>query len=471
MRRLLLPFLCGLLAGCGADRLAGGNSTEADNALTGFVIDSLGRPAVGARVTAMPSRSVEASQRRETTTDGAGAWRLPAGDGTWMVEVQGEGLRAATVGSAGTLPPRLVLARPASLSGRARLDLPGAVEVAVRGSLHRTRTDSLGRWRLDSLPAGVALEVVAIGATGDTACSPGQILSAGEAGTAALPLQLSSAWAAESTQVATLLGALGVPAGQVRRRIGYDSSGVPTGLFLDSLGLDSLPAGLTFPAWVHDVDLKGNRLTRPPVALSTHTGLWNLDLGGNSMETVSWSGFPELSSLSLARCGLKELPDLSSLASLAYLALDDDSLSTLPAWIWAHPALVTISVKSNRLDSLPAVGATSAIRALQLGGNRLKRLPEGWRNLASLRELWLYGNSLDSLPDSLGTALPTLRRLHLEGTGLTRLPSSLASLPADSMTLNVLSNRLCADQGTALETWLDRVFGAPWRTSQPQLCP
>ena len=63
--------------------------------------------------------------------------------------------------------------------------------------------------------------------------------------------------------------------------------------------------------------------------------------------------------------------------------------------------------------------------SLNLGGNKLRALPEGlFRNLSSLSDLYLQGNRLRTLPEDLFRNLNGLRRLNLQNNGLEELPSS-----------------------------------------------
>ena len=132
------------------------------------------------------------------TTD-AGGWYLVCGvpTGTWIeMELQHQGrvnpvvrtlvndtvgvaIRHLSFAASSAQPivvastPRVKLPPPALLSGRAKLagvvrdtfDLPVAsAEVAVRGTVGRTRTDSIGRFALAALPAGThMLEVRRVG--------------------------------------------------------------------------------------------------------------------------------------------------------------------------------------------------------------------------------------------------------------------------------------------------------------------
>lgn len=467
---LVLAAISILSSGCGSDRVAGGNSTEADNALTVALSDSLGRPVVGARVILMPESSVDSTQARTGTTDARGTFEatsLPPG--RWRATFLRDGRTGLWDGPTGDRNGRAVLAAAASCSGQVRGARTG-VRVGVRGFPVLSALGPDGRFRLEGLPAG-SHTVVALDGLGDTATLPPVSLAPGQRAIAPSPLQLDPSWAAESLQVAALLARLGQDPSRTRRHVRFGSGGEPVGILLDSVGLDSLPASWPYPTWMRDLSARGNRLRALPAGLSATTTLLNLDLAGNPLVLPdSLRGFEFLRSLDLSHCGLRSLPILEGFRNLVWLALDGDSLGSIPEATWRLPSLEVISLKDAGLASLPPFPAGSPLRQLRMGGNRLRALPDGWQNLSQLRELWLYNNPLDSLPSGLGS-LANLTTLSLENAGLSSLPSSLASLPQTGLLLKISGNRLCQDQGAPLEAWLDGVLGAPWRAKAQQTCP
>lgn len=466
---ILLAFSA-LGSGCGSDRVAGGNSTEADNALTVALADSLGRPVVGARVFLMPEGSVDSTLARSGTTDARGVFEatsLP--QGRWRATFQRDGRAGLWDGPTGARDGRAILAAPASCSGQVRSARAG-VRVGVRGFPVLSAVGPGGGFRLEGLPAGTHT-VVALDSLADTATLPPIILAPGQQATAPTPLQLDPSWTAESLQVATLLARLGQDPSRTRRHVRFDPGGAPIGIVLDSIGLDSLPASWPYPNWMRDLSAKGNRLRALPAGLAATNTVRNLDLAGNPLVLPdTLRGFDSLRSLDLSHCGLRSLPVLEGFRNLAWLALEGDSLASIPEAAWRLPSLEGISLKDAGIASLPPFPVGSPLRHLRLGGNRLRVLPDGWQNLSELRELWLYNNPLDSLPSGLGT-LSNLTTLSLENAGLSTLPASLPNLPSSGVLLKISGNRLCQDQGAAMEAWLDGVLGAPWRTKEPQTCP
>lgn len=92
---LLAGMLC-ILCGCGDPQVAGGNSSETQNTLSGVLVDTLGKPRAGDTVFVRPSRwtsedapppGENAADVWRTVTDSNGRWTLTGiGSGAWTVE-------------------------------------------------------------------------------------------------------------------------------------------------------------------------------------------------------------------------------------------------------------------------------------------------------------------------------------------------------------------------------------------------
>ncbi|MGE6732909.1 beta-ketoacyl synthase N-terminal-like domain-containing protein, partial [Streptomyces sp. NPDC059900] len=104
------------------------------------------------------------------------------------------------------------------------------------------------------------------------------------------------------------------------------------------------------------------------------------------------------------------------------VTLDTASSSSLVA---LHYALR--SVRSGECTTALA-GGLSALRELWLRGNRLTSLPAAFGRLGALRELELRENRFTAVPAAL-RGLPRLRRLDLRSNRLRGLPPWMADLP------------------------------------------
>ena len=168
--------------------------------------------------------------------------------------------------------------------------------------------------------------------------------------------------------------------------------------------LNALPP---MPLMIGSLDASNNALTAPPSGIGgPESGLSTLKLHGNRIESIP----PELMQssrlmeLDLSANALASLPDLDGLVSLRKLVLSRNELRWFPESIWKLPALLELHIANNQISKLPPPPSEST-----------KTLP--------LVELMASRNSLEDLPTSLATALPSLTRLDVSYNTLTTLPS------------------------------------------------
>ena len=118
--------------------------------------------------------------------------------------------------------------------------------------------------------------------------------------------------------------------------------------------------------------------------------------------------------------------DFSGLSSLEFLALDNNSLRSLPEGVFSElGSLKRLWLWDNFLEALPesVFQGLDSLQRLLLDGNGLHSLPEGvFRGLNNLDALWLQDNSLSSLPPGVFDGLNSLRILLLEGNDFIVLP-------------------------------------------------
>lgn len=163
MRKAAIAAILMGLWGCADDRSAdGGGGIETNNTVQVRILDSLGQGVGAARVRVRPADwtgdqtgSPVPGQILATDASGLAVAFLPKG--SWTFEANREGMAAlATHEIDGSVSlGELVLAPSARLSGRVALSADEAFAwVSIAGTDHRVRTDSTGRWTMDSLPAG-----------------------------------------------------------------------------------------------------------------------------------------------------------------------------------------------------------------------------------------------------------------------------------------------------------------------------
>ena len=136
-------------------------------------------------------------------------------------------------------------------------------------------------------------------------------------------------------------------------------------------------------------------------------------------------------------------PEIGQLTALKELDLRGNRLTALPPEIGQLTALKWLGLKGNHLTALPAeIGQLTALEALDLIGNRLTALPPEIGQLTALKELDLIGNQFTALPAEIGQ-LTALKGLYLDDNQLTALPPEIGQLTA-LKGLYLRGNRLTA---------------------------
>ncbi|MBF0377343.1 MAG: leucine-rich repeat domain-containing protein [Desulfamplus sp.] len=91
-------------------------------------------------------------------------------------------------------------------------------------------------------------------------------------------------------------------------------------------------------------------------------------------------------------------------------------------------SITKLFLNGNQLINLPdSIGNLNKITELRLGGNKLIGLPESIGDLTQLSGLLLNDNYLVNLPDSIGK-LTQLTQFYLNNNHLTNLPESIINL-------------------------------------------
>ena len=181
------------------------------------------------------------------------------------------------------------------------------------------------------------------------------------------------------------------------------------------------PPRLSFPRSLTVLHLSHSQLSSLPPSLSSLPHLTSLDLSHNLVSTLpaSLASAPRLTSL-LLHCNLLTQP---------------------PPWLHLLHRCYRLSLGGNPFRPgspllPPSLGRADCrrIKYLHIGSVGLKQLPEPVLQLQDLRHLSLSAlpgyssDTLWSLPDSLGSRLPSLERLEGEGITLTVLPDSFIAL-------------------------------------------
>src|SRR5437867_13269609 len=102
-------------------------------------------------------------------------------------------------------------------------------------------------------------------------------------------------------------------------------------------------------------------------------------------------------------------------------------LGVVPPWVWERTELETLVLADNGLTDLSdRIGGLKKLRMLDLGHNKLARLPDALGELGGLSDfLYLHDNRLTALPRSL-ERLVRLRYLNLSENAFETVPEPVA---------------------------------------------
>src|SRR5260370_33065618 len=164
-----------------------------------------------------------------------------------------------------------------------------------------------------------------------------------------------------------------------------------------------------------------------PDSLPTHLDLWRKKLG--HVPEWIWEQ-AKLETRVIAENDLCEISEqIGRLRTLRMLDLGHNRLTKVPDALGDLDGLSDfLYLHDNRLRSLPpSLERLTRLRYLNISENAFEVLPECVCGMASLIELRASDNELTSLPESVGR-LSRLRELHLRHNKLTSLPESTGTL-------------------------------------------
>lgn len=122
----------------------------------------------------------------------------------------------------------------------------------------------------------------------------------------------------------------------------------------------------------------------------------------------------------LTCAGVKRMPSEIG-GSLRRLNFDDSPDLELPSTFDGYAGLHQLSLTRCGLDRLPELTPLRELRVLELGGNRLQALPPSIDSLSNLEELRVADNLLQTLPSTL-ERLTCLRLVDLRNNAIHQVP-------------------------------------------------
>lgn len=203
-----------------------------------------------------------------------------------------------------------------------------------------------------------------------------------------------------------------------------------------------------------------------PDAFASLSQIEVLDLSFGRLSALpdgAFAALPRLRKLNLANNQLTQLSDgaapFAALTQLEVLDLSNNQLTFLgDQWLTALGALRTLRLGGNRLRTLPTnASALRGIFLLDVAGNDLLRLGDGWEALPALRIANVSGNELAGAVAR--AQWPALEVLDVSRNGLSAFPWMLLERAASLEVLYAADNAIA----------LDVVDCVPGRSPLPQL--
>ncbi|XP_015432125.1 PREDICTED: lutropin-choriogonadotropic hormone receptor [Dufourea novaeangliae] len=192
-------------------------------------------------------------------------------------------------------------------------------------------------------------------------------------------------------------------------------------LELDDNYLTKIPTAIVKLSGLEDLSLSNNRIeTLDGRVFQRVTNLLSLDLRGNPIRQIHGDTFQNLRKLrKLILSNLKELrifPNLNGTRSLEVLRLDRAQVTDVPVNLCEQcPKLKSLDLKSNYLTAMPNLRNCSELRVLDLAINQISSLPEEpFNGLDMLHDLLLSNNRLTMISSDSLVGLTRLQVLDLE---------------------------------------------------------
>ncbi|GJJ69382.1 hypothetical protein EMPS_01728 [Entomortierella parvispora] len=216
-------------------------------------------------------------------------------------------------------------------------------------------------------------------------------------------------------------------------------------LYLDHNDIKIVPDSLLKLSKLDVLDLSCNSISSFHAAfkLKKLKNLRRLNLDHNMLTDIS--PIYKLKALRELRMNHNFVPYLAiaiqNMSKLKILAMESNSLATLPETMGKLGNLCELRLSHNNLRALPeSIGSIRTLQVLALRSNLLEKLPESWKDMENLSTLDLSCNRLTVLPQDI-VRLPKLTHLDLHDNQIQLLPEKIGQL-SNLVVLQLCNNNL-----------------------------
>jgi Leucine-rich repeat (LRR) protein len=153
------------------------------------------------------------------------------------------------------------------------------------------------------------------------------------------------------------------------------------------------------------LELQGNKLSSLPREVGELEHLRTLNISNNvfrDLPSELFTSVPLIELVANKNAFSGAFFDIDTVPHLQHLHLANNSLTSLCRTEGILlPALKTLNVTANRLESLPDVSGWTSLTTLMVADNKLKYLPEGFTSLQQLRTADFTSNDLTKLDEKI----------------------------------------------------------------------
>lgn len=184
---------------------------------------------------------------------------------------------------------------------------------------------------------------------------------------------------------------------------------------------DNTFAGMTA---LEEISLVKTGISKVPTSITSSINLKTLIISANALNSLpdQIGNIKQLRKLDASQNSIKSLPaSLSGIQTLEEIDLSQNQLSSLPADLLKLPALKTVKLNKNAISQLPADITSASLRFLEIDENGLTSIPTGIKGLSKLEKLSIAGNKLTNLPKEIALCTQ-LTSLDVSGNQLKDLP-------------------------------------------------